>query len=50
VINTSFNMHEEPIVRSPRDAVRGFQRAELDYLILGPFLVEGVHTTKAASA
>ncbi len=40
VINTSFNMHEEPIVRSPRDAVRAFVAAGLDYLILGPFLVE----------
>jgi carbamoyltransferase len=39
VINTSFNMHEEPIVRSPRDAVRAFVAAQLDHLILGPFLV-----------
>ena len=40
VVNTSFNMHEEPIVRSPRDAVRAFVHAGLDYLILGPYLVE----------
>ena len=40
VINTSFNMHEEPIVRSPRDAVRAFVAAGLDALVLGPFLVE----------
>ena len=39
VINTSFNMHEEPIVRSPRDAVRAFVMSGLDYLVLGPFLV-----------
>jgi carbamoyltransferase len=39
VINTSFNMHEEPIVRSPRDAVRAFVQSGLDLLILGPFLV-----------
>ncbi len=39
VINTSFNMHEEPIVRSPRDAVRAFVQSELDLLILGPYLV-----------
>ncbi len=39
VINTSFNMHEEPIVRSPRDAVRAFVMSGLDFLILGPFLV-----------
>ncbi len=41
LINTSFNMHEEPIVLSPEDAVRGFRAAELDCLAIGPFLVEG---------
>lgn len=39
VVNTSFNMHEEPIVRSPGDAVRAFVQSGLDYLVLGPFLV-----------
>jgi carbamoyltransferase len=38
LINTSFNMHEEPIVGSPEDAVRAFLEAELDYLAMGPFL------------
>lgn len=38
VINTSFNMHEEPIVCSPEDAVRAFQLGHLDYLAIGPFL------------
>ena len=41
VINTSFNIHEEPIVRSPQDAVRAFLDSALDYLALGDFLVEG---------
>ncbi|MBJ93570.1 MAG: carbamoyltransferase [Rickettsiales bacterium] len=40
LVNTSFNMHEEPIVRSPRDAIRAFVHAGLDYLILGPYLVQ----------
>lgn len=40
LINTSFNMHEEPIVRSPEDAVRAFLLGHLDLLALGPFLVE----------
>ena len=40
VVNTSFNMHEEPIVCSPQDAVRSFMRGHLDYLAIGPFLVE----------
>jgi carbamoyltransferase len=39
VINTSFNMHEEPIVCSPQDAVRAFLQGNLDYLAMGPFLV-----------
>jgi len=40
LINTSFNMHEEPIVCSPKDAVRAFVDGRLDYLCIGPFLVE----------
>jgi carbamoyltransferase len=39
LINTSFNMHEEPIVCSPDDALRAFVAADLDYLSIGPFLV-----------
>lgn len=38
LINTSFNLHEEPIVCSPRDALRAFRRGHLDYLAMGPFL------------
>jgi carbamoyltransferase len=40
VINTSFNMHEEPIVCTPDDAVRAFLQGNLDYLAIGEFLVE----------
>ncbi len=39
LINTSFNMHEEPIVNSPDDAVKAFLEGGLDYLAMGPFLV-----------
>jgi carbamoyltransferase len=39
VINTSFNMHEEPIVCSPDDAIRAFLQGNLDYLAIGSFLV-----------
>src|SRR5690606_22846186 len=38
-INTSFNMHEEPIVCSADDAVRAFLDGQLDYLALGPQLI-----------
>lgn len=40
VVNTSFNIHEEPIVCSPADAVRAFQKGHLDMLALGPFLAK----------
>jgi carbamoyltransferase len=39
LINTSFNMHGEPIVCSPQDAVRSFQQGGLDYLAMGNLLV-----------
>jgi len=39
LINTSFNMHEEPIVCTPRDAIRAFLEGSLDCLVMGPFLV-----------
>jgi carbamoyltransferase len=44
VLNTSFNMHEEPIVYTPEDGIRGFLAAELDFLAIGNFLVP--HPTK----
>ena len=34
LVNTSFNIHEEPIVCSPEDALRGFFEAGLDVLYL----------------
>lgn len=39
LINTSFNMHEEPIVNTPEDGVRAFLQGHLDYLAMGNFLV-----------
>ena len=46
VINTSFNMHEEPIVCSPDDAVRAFLDGRIDGLIAGPFYVESPYLGK----
>jgi len=40
LINTSFNMHEEPIVCTPDDAIRAFLQGNLDYLAIGSFIVE----------
>lgn len=39
LINTSFNMHDEPIVCSPADAVNAFCRGAGDVLAMGPFCV-----------
>lgn len=36
IINTSFNIHEEPIVCTPDDAINGFLESGLDYLYLDP--------------
>ncbi len=40
VINTSFNMHEEPIVCTPSDAIRAFLDGHIDYLAMGNFLLK----------
>ena len=34
LVNTSFNVRGEPIVRSPEDAYRCFMRTEMDYLVV----------------
>jgi carbamoyltransferase len=39
LFNTSFNLFGEPLVSSPRDAVRSFYCSGIDDLILGNFLV-----------
>jgi len=43
-INTSFNMHEEPIVASPQDAIRSFQQGNLDVLVLGKWVIHRSET------
>ena len=39
LVNTSFNMHEEPIVCTPEDAIKAFFESDLDVLVMGPFVV-----------
>ncbi len=48
IINTSFNMHEEPIVCSPVDAIRAFKMGHLEYLAISNFLVPSPDPEKAA--
>jgi carbamoyltransferase len=40
LINTSFNVRGEPIVCTPEDAYLCFMRTNMDYLLLGNFLLE----------
>ena len=39
LINTSFNMHEEPIVCSIEDAFRAFKASKLPWLAINSYLV-----------
>ena len=40
LINTSFNVRGEPIVHTPHEAFTCFMRTNMDYLALGPFLLD----------
>ena len=40
IINTSFNVRGEPIVCSPLDAYRCFMRTDMDYLVMGGFILD----------
>lgn len=39
IINTSFNVRGEPIVESPKDALKCFLHTQMDYLVLGNALI-----------
>ena len=40
IVNTSFNVRGEPIVCTPEDAYRCFMRTEMDYLVLGNYVLD----------
>ncbi|MCP4150263.1 MAG: carbamoyltransferase [bacterium] len=40
IVNTSFNVRGEPIVCSPLDAYKCFMRTEMDFLVLGNYLLD----------
>lgn len=40
LVNTSFNVRGEPPVCTPADAVRGFLATDMDYLMMGCFLLD----------
>ena len=39
IVNTSFNVRGEPIVESPMDAYKCFMRTEMDYLVMGDYIL-----------
>jgi carbamoyltransferase len=39
LVNTSFNMHEEPIINTPEEAIKTFQLGGLDILAIGNYIV-----------
>lgn len=43
-VNTSFNVRGEPIVATPFDAFSCFMRTEMDFLVLGNFLINKADT------
>ena len=50
LINTSFNVRGEPIVCSPEDAYQCFMATDMDYLILGNYLLRKTEQPPATSA
>ena len=40
LLNTSFNLFGEPVVSTPREAVRGFYCSGIDCLAIGSFLLK----------
>ena len=39
VLNTSFNDNGEPIVESPKDAVKAFTNLDIDFLVIGNYVI-----------
>lgn len=39
IVNTSFNVRGEPIVNRPEEAFTCFMRTEMDYLVMGSFII-----------
>ena len=46
IINTSFNVRGEPIVCTPEDAYKCFMRTDIDFLIMGNYLIDKAEQKK----
>jgi carbamoyltransferase len=40
LLNTSYNLRGEPIVTTPKEAIKTFAASDIDQLVMGPFLVK----------
>jgi len=40
LVNTSYNMHEEPIINTPKEAIETFNLGGLDVLAIGNYIVQ----------
>jgi carbamoyltransferase len=38
-MNTSFNDNGEPIIESPKDAILSFLNMDIDYLVMGDYII-----------
>ncbi|HPJ15961.1 MAG TPA: carbamoyltransferase C-terminal domain-containing protein [Spirochaetota bacterium] len=43
LLNTSFNLHGDPIVRGPEQAIYTFENSELDMLLMNDILISRVN-------
>lgn len=44
LMNTSFNDNGDPIVESPKDAISAFLNMDIDYLVIGNYIVSKLNT------
>ena len=40
LLNTSFNVKGQPVVDSPKDAIETFYNTNLDFLVIGDYIVK----------
>jgi carbamoyltransferase len=46
ILNTSFNDNGEPIVETPEDAIKSFLNLDIDYLIMGNYVISKIENKK----
>lgn len=46
ILNTSFNDNGEPIVETPQDAIKSLLNMDIDYLVIGNFLITKIENKK----